>query len=294
MDGSYRAPHDDSAPLDAVSPVSLHLSANGAFDDFDFHLGDDDRQGHPEDAVRCFAGSNHSAELWAATLMDFEKIDGSLKDSFNAACSIQDDGEPPGHSHGSSAGVDGSHRRSGIAKRRQRRMVECFEGSDPEKPQAQANPRVPMKAVNFDPPTAEQQLSLQLDRLAESMKRTEESRRCVLLQRALLFTPEQLRQVQDTKAELQRRQAVAVRLCRAQQRQRHALPGSLRLLADAASPADATPWPFQNTASDAMALPANPADRSSVVASLLSGSRVARTHGPGQRRRQLEAYMTTV
>ena len=54
------------------------------------------------------------------------------------------------------------------------------------------------------PSPEERQWSHQLDRLAASMRRTGESRRCVILQRELLFTPEQRMQLDATKEALRR------------------------------------------------------------------------------------------
>lgn len=306
MDASYRSsfPHGDLALLDAVS---LHLSANGALDEFDFHLVDDDPR--PESrAGRHFADSPDLADLGALlssvsqgslstnSLMDLE-VDDSLKSSFGAACSIQDDrGDPPGPGHRSS---DRSARSAKRCRRRQTR--ERHEG-----PPGPGNPHFQMRAVNFDPPSAEQERSRQLDRLAASMKRTEASRRCVLLQRELLFTPEQLQQIRDAKEELQRQLGAAMQLCQAQR----ADAGLQQPPADAASSAELrppapgrypeavpacsarlTPRPFHDgrAVPDARATLSHPGD----MASFLAASRGAMCQHMEQGLWQRGVYMAT-
>lgn len=294
MGSSHRAsfPHCELAQLDTVS---LHLSANGALEEYDFHLDDDyHRQSHPpslSEAVRCFIGSNHSADLGVvlsstnrnslstSSLLDF--VDGSLKNSFNS-CSIQDDGDPLSRSHRSSCRSSRPPKRC----RRPPKTIERHERVGPAaSPPVPAHPRFQMQAVNFDPPSAEDQRSRQLDRLAASMKRTEASRKCVMMQREILFTPEQLRQVQDTKDELRRRLVAAMEVCRAQQGPRPDAPSSAGAMAPAprqgadAAPqcrAMSTPRPFQHadrSRSHTRAAPANP---SPVVACFLAMSQGTR------------------
>ena len=231
MDAPYLAsiPPSDFSLLDA----SLRLSANREL---------------VEMAAQCFAGSNqsldlsvllsnasHHSALLTGSAMDLGGIispasaspgaldcvdDDALRGSFGTACSIHD---PLSHSDASS-GTDALNR-SHRSKKPRRRMIERHEGRyAAEGEGGAADPRFQMRAVDFDPPAPspaaeEDRRRRQLERLAASMRRTQASRKCVLLQRELLFTPEQLRQIRETKDELRRRLASAMQLCRAQQQQ---------------------------------------------------------------------------
>jgi len=281
MDASYVAsiPPSDFSLLDA----SLRLSANGALEDCFECLPE------REMAAPCFAGSNrsldlsvllsnasHHSALLTGSAMDLGGIispasaspgaldcvdDDALRGSFGTACSIHD---PLSHSDASS-GTDALNR-SHRSKKPRRRMIERHEGRyAAEGEGGAADPRFQMRAVNFDPPAPspaaeEDRRRRQLKRLAASMRRTEASRKCVLLQRELLFTPEQLRQIRETKDELRRRLASAMQLCRAQQQQQQPCA--------AVFPAPPQCGAFQSQITDPtwcnpMAIPSNPVEPTS-------------------------------
>lgn len=341
MNSSSRSQGDAASFLDAVS---LHL------DDFDFL---DDRP------VSCFSPSNsadleallssvssHSSQhahstLSSGSLMDFDMIEGSLKDSLNA-CSL----EGSCHSHRS----HGSKGRSTKPRHsRQQQMMECYrvseasEASSCSPPQPQLpqqisapssspqpqrrapNPRFRMAAVDFDPtpcsslvPPAvspeqqqQQQVDLQLSKLAASMKRTEESRRCVMLQRELLYTPEQQRQLKETKDELHRRQTAAVQTLSRQrqlqqQQQQQQRPNQACFVSPSPqAQASSALTPTVNTMMTPRPLypeqyqshlhqQLSPQDRSSALNSFFVGSRGSLTNGLEQSRLQLGSYMRTV
>lgn len=133
---------------------------------------------------------------------------GQVRTSFQAS--------PVGRGRGSWRG-DHSERSGGSVKRRWRRQMERHERATSRpspKPSRPGPPRsgAPRQAVDAAFPASEPPcpVSLQLARLAESMKRTRESRRRLLLQRALHFTPEQRRRLAAAKIELRRRQIEAL------------------------------------------------------------------------------------
>jgi hypothetical protein len=261
--------------------VPLHLSANGALDDFDFILEDD------EDGERLFADSKNSSDLEVllshsrgSAAMDFESLESSLNN-------MRFDAVQENESMRTSCGSNRPSRRS-----RQR-------DRSPSPQASSRNSRFQMDAVNFDPPSPRQQPQLHqqrqtshsdlsmcsyataqsssvaaqplseaqyneaLQNLAESMKRTEESRRHVMTQRNML-TPAQQRALFSAKEQLN-------------QRQQHQV----------------APPQAANAQDSTMLRPLSPI-RSSIMAAFFSGSRGTLTNGLEQSRKQLGAYMGSV
>eukprot|EP00579_Thalassiosira_antarctica_P002406 CAMPEP_0201872564 /NCGR_PEP_ID=MMETSP0902-20130614/5247_1 /ASSEMBLY_ACC=CAM_ASM_000551 /TAXON_ID=420261 /ORGANISM="Thalassiosira antarctica, Strain CCMP982" /LENGTH=270 /DNA_ID=CAMNT_0048398877 /DNA_START=76 /DNA_END=888 /DNA_ORIENTATION=+ len=263
-----------SFPNDSfLDAVPLHLSANGALDDFDFILEEG------EDGERLFADSKNSTDLEVllsnsrgSAAMDFETLESSLNNMrFD---SIQENEQMRTSC--------GSHRPSRRSRQRD---------SSPSPQAGTRNPRFQMNTVNFDPPsqllhqTSHSDLSMcshataqsssgvppsdaqyteALQNLAESMKRTEESRRHVMMQRNMLTLAQQ-QALSSAKEELNQRQQ------QVQQQQQHQV----------------APPQAVNSQRDLDG-------RSSIMAAFFSGSRGTLTNGLEQSRKQLGMYMGSV
>lgn len=262
-----------SFPNDSfLDAVPLHLSANGALDDFDFILEEG------EDGERLFADSKNSTDLEVllsnsngSAAMDFETLESSLN---NMRFDSIDENDQMRTSCG-------SLRASRRSRQRDR---------SPSPQAGTRNPRFQMNTVNFDPPSqlvhqtshsdlsmcsqktqsssgvppSEAQYTEALQNLAESMKRTEESRRHVMMQRNMLTLAQQ-QALSSAKEELNQRQQQV----QAQQQHQVVPPQAVN------SPRD-----FDG--------------RSSIMAAFFSGSRGTLTNGLEQSRKQLGMYMGSV
>eukprot|EP00584_Thalassiosira_punctigera_P025145 CAMPEP_0172566990 /NCGR_PEP_ID=MMETSP1067-20121228/114074_1 /TAXON_ID=265564 ORGANISM="Thalassiosira punctigera, Strain Tpunct2005C2" /NCGR_SAMPLE_ID=MMETSP1067 /ASSEMBLY_ACC=CAM_ASM_000444 /LENGTH=289 /DNA_ID=CAMNT_0013358239 /DNA_START=8 /DNA_END=877 /DNA_ORIENTATION=+ len=280
---SYRSSTRNNSFLDAEA---LHLSENGALDDFEFLLEEGSNSGE-----RLF-DSRGSADLdallrdsrgSAAMDFDFEALKNSLSsmhvDAIHAggdpAMSVNmselttssgSSGHPVRHSH--------IRDRSPSPQKRseQRRFQLNAVNFDPPSDREQSQPQ-PQKQQHFGqashddqpcaPSSSEEQYNEALQKLAESMKRTEESRKHVMMQRDML-TPAQQWALSSAKERLNR----------------HPPQQQLQV-----SPPD----PQTHTAPRSIS-----PGRSSIMAAFFSGSRGTLTNGLEQSRKQLSAYIGSV
>jgi len=272
----------DSGFLDSAP---LHLSGNSA-DFFDFDLDDDEVN---DDGA--FANSKGSADLevlvdgsqGSATMdFEFETLEGSLHDMrFSAiqenglgerpahrrnqrqsqrggspcqptrSCGRMIDFDPPAAQRGSFAGFHGSHRQASEG--------DLLSISSYATAQSSPQPN-PFRSVPEEGHMTEDSYKDALQSLARSMKRTEETRRHVMMHRSML-TPAQQAALSSAKEQLQAQNQ------QVQQRATHV----------------ARPVPAQEAHEGSQ--------RSSIVAAFLSGSRGTLTNGLEQSRKQLSMYM---
>ena len=227
----------DFSPLDvcgdfSARDVKLCLAAIEALDD-DHEDHDDADSVYSTDLSVLLADPTASQRsLLTGSLVESDlDAAAAFKTSFHTLCSIQDNGYPSSCSvvsdNISNPGTEDSRESDRPAPRRRRREREG------------RVPRFQVNTVDFGPPPStespcmEQLCRHQLARLAASMKRTEASRRCVLVLRGMLFTPEQRRQIEETQRELRRRRVAALRLSRMpppQQQQERARRTSVAIL----------------------------------------------------------------
>eukprot|EP00581_Thalassiosira_minuscula_P006800 CAMPEP_0183707482 /NCGR_PEP_ID=MMETSP0737-20130205/4043_1 /TAXON_ID=385413 /ORGANISM="Thalassiosira miniscula, Strain CCMP1093" /LENGTH=318 /DNA_ID=CAMNT_0025935153 /DNA_START=39 /DNA_END=995 /DNA_ORIENTATION=+ len=286
---------NDSAYLDSAPLHLSGVSGVSGVEDFDMLFENDEESG----AERMFSDSKASADLEALLansrgsigMMDFETLESSFGgmrfDSGPGAQEIE------------------TKRPSGGRRSQRRNRVSPT-------PLAQSMPpRFQISAVNFDPEEQQQQQQQQrlqrqqkpqaascndlhmsapsfsalnddsyteaLQNLADSMKRTEESRKHVIMQREML-TPEQQHALSSAKEHLNNQKIQVV------PQQQHAVSSQQQPV---------TPPPPQYPTANP-SLPRSMPSRASVMAAFLSGSRGTLTDGLENSRKQLGTYMSAM